>query len=196
MNSKVAKTMLALCIIYLIGFYVLKFFFPELLLQTITSEPIKAIDKFLNSWIGFSYIVAFIFGCLTFYLFACASSGKFKFHWAKLLTIAVFNIVLAVVLDFLPGLYTHTSIVFMLITAWVCDGKLPYTVISFTIHGYLSQFLLSIRGFETIILADYSIGAISCFVLTTEAYIWLCLLAIIFYIKENKKDEQMVSTLH
>lgn len=37
MNYKIAKTMLVLCVVYLIGFYILKFIFPELLLLSITS---------------------------------------------------------------------------------------------------------------------------------------------------------------
>lgn len=187
--------MLALCIIYLIGFYVLKFIFPELLLQTITNPTLLQFGKFLNSWIGFEYIISFIGGFITYYLFACASSGKFKFNRWQILFIALENIVISLVLDFLPELYTHTSIALMFITAIVCNGKLLYATISFTLHGYLSQFLLAIRGFETVIVQMQEIGILSGFILTTEAFVWLALLTLIFNIKENNNEQDM-SPLH
>ena len=56
MNYKVAKTMLILCIVYLVGFYILKFAFPELLIQAITSPTLLRLGEFMNSWKGFELI--------------------------------------------------------------------------------------------------------------------------------------------
>lgn len=181
MNYKIAKTMLGLCIGYLVAFYILKFFFPELLIQVIASSTLIRLGEFISIWVGFEYIISGITLYITFYLFACASSGIFKHHWWKHLMILGFVIVESVIFDFLPELYTHTSISLMLITALVCKGNLSYTVISFTIHGYLSQFLASIRGFETIFTY---INAVSGILLNLEAFVWLISLSIMFYLKE------------
>lgn len=192
MNYKVAKTMLILCIVYLVGFYILKFFFPELLLQTITSPILIKFGEFINSWIGYTYIFRSITTFITFYLFYCASSGSFKLN---LLSFVVFIVLITInnlVLDFLPELYTHTSIVSMFVCAVISKGKLIYATIAFGIHGYLSQFLLSIRGFETIIIY---INSLSGFVIGLEVQVWLILLAIIFNIKENKNYGDVGSTL-
>lgn len=186
-NYKIAKTMLILCIVYLLGFYILKFAFPEILLQSITSPTILKLGKFINSWKGYEYIIRILCNFITFYLFACASSGKFKFKWYQWLTIALSVIVMTLVLDFLPKLYTHTSISMMFIIACICNGNIIYSTISFTLHGYLSQFLLEIRGFETILVKVSEAGLLSTLILTVEAYVWLSLLAIIFYLKESKK---------
>lgn len=182
MNYKIAKTMLGLCVGYLLVFYVLKFFFPELLIQVIASPTLIRLGEFISIWIGFEYIISGITLYITFYLFACASSGKFKHEWWKHLTIFGFVVVESVICDLLPELFTHTSISLMLITAIICKGNLIYTTISFTIHGYLSQFLLAIRGFETVLIY---VNAISGILFNLEVDVWLILLSIVFYFKEN-----------
>ena len=188
MNYKIAKTMLVLCVVYLIGFYILKFIFPELLLQTITSPAMLKLGDFLNSWVGFGYIVRYICNFISFYLFACASSGKFKFNKWQFLTIVLAVVVNNIVSEFFPELYTHTSISLMFVIAFICGGKLISATISFVLHGYLSQFLLSIRGFETILQNFGRLSVLSGLLFSFEAYVWLLLLAIIFYIKERKNE--------
>lgn len=187
MNYKIAKTMLILCIVYLLGFYILKFAFPEILLQSITSPTILKLGKFINSWKGYEYIIRILCNFITFYLFACASSGNFKFQWYQWLTIFAFVIVNNLVCDYLPELYTHTSISSMFIISLICNGKLLYSTLTFVIHGYLSNFLSSIRGFTSIIVQVAEVGVLSGMLLSFEVYVWLLLLAIIFYIKESKK---------
>ena len=149
MNYKIAKTMLVLCIVYLVGFYILKFIFPELLLQTITSPTVLRLGEMMSKFVLLEFVLMFISNFLTFFLFSCASSGNFKFNrkqYAVILSATVINIIFVI---FVPNLYTHTSISLMLICALVCKGKLKYTTISFVLHGYLSQFLFLIRGFES-----------------------------------------------
>ena len=189
MNYKIAKTMLSLCVVYLIGFYILKFFFPELLLQTITSPTILKLGEFINSWIAYEYIIGVLCSFITLYLFSCASSGSFKLNKISLIVICICTLLITLVLDFLPELYTHTTIVLMFVCALSKKGNLLYTTISFAIHGYLSQFLTSIRGFETIIVQVSKIGTLSGLIISLEGYVWLVLLSLIFYFKENKKYE-------
>lgn len=192
MNDKIAKTMLGLCIGYLSVFYVLKFFFPDLLIQVIASPTLIRLGEFIGIWIGFDYIVRCLSSFIVYYLFACASSGKFKFKLWQVMTIVGFVIVLALVYDLLPQLYTHTSISLMLITALICNGKLLYTVVSFVIHGFLTQFLLAIRGFETIMLY---FNPVSGLLINLEVDLWLVLLAIIFYLKEKETNGNVCTPL-
>lgn len=191
MNIKIAKTMLALCIVYIIGFYVLKFIFPEYLLLAITDESLLHFGKVVESWTGYVHIVQFATTFITLYLFACASSARFKIKWIELVYLLVGTALTNLVLYLAPELYTHTSISIMLIMAMLFKGKLAYTVISFTLHGFLSQFLFSIRGFETIIM---HINAISGVMMTIECWVWLVLVGIIFYLKE-KNNGRILSTL-
>lgn len=193
MNYKIAKTMLVLCIVYLVGFYVLKFAFPDLLLQTITNPTILKLGEFLNSWKGFEYGFMTLSTFVTFYLFSCASSGRFRHGYKRVIVIFVCSIINTIFVAFFHKLYTHTSISLMFICAFICKGKLPYATISFVLHGYLSQFLFSIRGFETVVVY---VNPISGFVFSLEALVWLTLLAIIFYFKEKKDYERLGSPLY
>lgn len=192
MNYKVAKTMLCLCVAYLIAFYVLKFFFPEMLLQTITHPTLLRLGEFMNQYPFTTVIFQFISSSLTFYLFACAGSGRFKFTTVEFVFLGIIVIANNVVYYILPELYTHTCTSLMLLSAVVAKGNLKYTTISFVLHGYLSQFLLSIRGFETITLY---FNAISGFLINLEGFVWLALLSIIFYLKENNKNGTLASSV-
>lgn len=185
MNYKIAKTMLILCVVYLIGFYVLKFAFPDLLLQSITSPTMLQLGKFLSTHSWFDFIFRTITTFVPIYLFACASTGRFKFSWLEMAYIIIGTLVCRLVAIFAQQFYTHTSTAVMFLVAMLCKGKLTYATITFTIHGYLTMLLTSIRGFETII---FMLNTINGFMLALEAYMWEILLAIIFNIKEKKQN--------
>lgn len=185
MNKKIAKTLLILCITYMLGYYILKFIFPEQLLLVVTDTNVISIGQFIDSNIVYRYILTALSTLITLMLFVCASSGRFKFKWYEILYVILGMIACELCAEFIPELYTHTSISIMFILATLCKGKLLSTTLSFVIHGYLSQFLFCIRGFETIIQTYTTITGIA---LMIECYMWLFVLALYFNIKE-KKDE-------
>lgn len=185
MNDKIAKTMLYLCIGYLSVFYVLKFFFPELLLQTITNPTLLKLGEFMNCYPFTIVIFQFISSAITFYLFACSSCGKFKFDYKEFIYLGIIVILNNIIYYILPELYTHTCTSLMLVSSLAVKGNLKYATISFVVHGYLSQFLFAIKGIETITMY---INPLNGFVFSTEANVWLILLSIVFYFKENSKN--------
>lgn len=192
MNDKIAKTMLGLCIGYLSVFYVLKFFFPELLLQSITSPTIIRLGNVMSQYKFLEFVFKTLSTIIVIYLFTCASSGKFKFTKIEFVYILVGAIICRSCIILLPNLYTHTSTAIMFLVAMLCKGKLAYSAISFTLHGYLSIFLFEIRGFEAVML---KINNISGFMLAMESYFWLILLAILFNIKERKENGRLGTPL-
>lgn len=183
MNLKVARTMLILCIVYIAGFYILKFAFPEQLLLTITDPGILKFGEFLQSHAAILYIYQILSTFLTFYLFTSASKATFKMKWYELLYILGASVICKLVAQFIPDYYVHISTTCMFALAVLCKGKLLYATISFGIHGILSQLLFVIRGFETVITL---INVASALVLSIECWVWMILLALIFYLKENK----------
>lgn len=183
MNIKIAKTMLALCIIYIVGFYILKFIFPDTLLLVVTDPTILKFGQFVESWKGYTHIIQTLSTFLTLYLFTSASRWCFKLKWYHALYLLGGTVITNLILYLLPELYTHVSISIMLLLAMLMKGKLSYTAITFSIHGLLSQFLFSIRGFETIVM-KYNMA--SGLALAIECYVWLVLLALLFYLKEKK----------
>ena len=186
MNDKIAKTMLGLCIGYLSVFYVLKFFFPELLIQAITNPSLIHFGEIISSSRAYGLIFNIIGVCITYYLFACASSGKYMFSVLQFCEFAICAILSIICYYFIPELYTHTSVACMFAVSCFAKGKLQYATIAFIIHGYLSQFLMSIRGFETVLVQFSGKMFFSIYLLSIEAYIWQILLSIIFYIKEKQ----------
>ncbi len=191
MNLKVARTMLILCIVYIVGFYILKFAFPEHLLLTITDPTILKFGEFLQSWTGYLHIAQVLSSILTYYLFICACRGSFKLKWFEFLYILAATVICKLVNSYLPEFYVHTSTCCMLLLGYLCKGKLLYVIVSFTIHGFLSQLLFTIRGFETVIS---QINYASALVLAIEGWVWLTLLGLVFYLKE-KKNGRMVTTI-
>lgn len=192
MNYKVAKTMLGLCIVYLVAFYILKFLFPTLLLQTITDPSIIHLGNVMASHRVIEFAFKTLSTLIVIYLFTCASSGRFVFKKFEWIYILVGTAICRLCIILLPDFYTHTSTSVMFLVAMLCKGKLTYSAISFTLHGYLSMFLFSIKGFENVMLY---INNISGFMLALEGYVWLILLAIIFNIKERKTNGRLVTTL-
>lgn len=85
MNIKIAKTLLTLSIIYIVGFYVIKFIFPDFLLLQITDQNILSLGRFIESNEIFLRIYYCLSTFLTFYLFVCASRGNFKLNWKELI---------------------------------------------------------------------------------------------------------------
>jgi hypothetical protein len=180
MNKRIAKTLLVLCIAYIVGYYILKFIFPEQLILVVTDANIIRLGRFVDSHIVYKIILNVVTTFTTLLLFTFASSGRFKFKWYEILYILVGTTMCELCAWYSPQLYTHTSISVMFILAWLCKGKMVSTIISFVVHGYLSQFLFSIRGFETILMNYTTITGI---VLTIECYAWLLILALFFNIK-------------
>lgn len=183
MNLKIAKTLLVLSILYIVGFYVIKFIFPDFLLLQITDPNILNFGRFVESNKIFLFAYYGITGFITFYLFLSASRGSFKINLKDLIIIILCNIVNILVTTFLPDLMVHTSTSLMFILSWLCKGKIQYAVPTFVTYGYCSQFLFSIRGFETIIT---KINVASSLVMGLECWMWMFLFAILFYLKEKK----------
>ena len=190
MNIKIARTMLILCGIYLVGFYVLKFAFPEKLLLTITDPKILYLGDFIESSVVYLNIYYFLSTFITFYLFVSASKGSFKAKWYELLYIAIADAIYILITDLLPNLSIHTSISLMFLLVLLCKGQLKYAVPTFIVHGYFSEFLFAIRGYEAFIL---QINIASGFVLSLEGYVWLGLFGLIFYLMEKNNGKNITT---
>lgn len=192
MNNRIAKTFLILSCVYMAIFYVIKFAFPQYLLLQITDPNIVAFGKFIGGSKILTFIFTLITNYITFYLFACSSRGSFKINKMEFLYIFVCALINKVVGMFLPSLAVHTSTSLLFVLAILCKGNFVYTTISFIVYGYASQFLLTIRGFETIIqFVSVATGV----VLGVECWVWLIIFTLIFKIREEKKYG-LRTTLH
>ena len=183
MNKKISKTLLVLLITYLVAFYILKYAFPHIFLEMLISPNVIKLGDFLQSWTGYEHLYKLLATMLTLYLYVCAGCGKFKFKWYEAIYIVLGAVVCQCCFKFTPELYTHTTIFVMLLLSLLCKGNFAYSVVAFGIHGYMSQFLLSVRGFETI-LQYYNLA--TGLMLSLEGYVWLMVLALFFSLRRVK----------
>lgn len=183
MNTKISKTILILMSIFMIAFWILKLAFPKELLLIITNKEILSVGFFLDNNIWALHLYKFLSTMLTFYLFLCASKGKFNLSWIEFISLALLVVLNRFVSEFIPEYYIHISTASMFILSCIGNGKLLYSTITFTVHGLFSMMLFNIRGFETILL-NYNMA--SGIVLSIEGYCWIIMFAILFNLKERK----------
>lgn len=181
----IARTLLALCIIYMIGFYILKFIFPEYLLLAITDENVLKAGAFIESNETYILIHKLLSTFITLYLFACASKGSFALRKRDFIYIIGAVALSKIASSYLPNFYVHISTSCMFLVAWLCGGKISYTTITFVVHGFMSQMLFDIRGFGSII---FKINSASAIVLSLEGWVWLILFGLVFYLMERKRN--------
>lgn len=184
MNKKIAKTLLVLSILYISAFYIIKFIYPQFLLNQLVDPNVLKLGTFVESNIFLLYFCRFLTTFIVFYLFVCAGSGYFKLKLKEFIFVILASIVSIVVTTFLPTLMTHTSTSLMLLLALICRGKKEYFIPTFIAHGYLSMFTNTIKGFETIIM---NINAVNGIMLGIEGWVWLFIFSLVFYLKENRK---------
>ena len=188
MNKKVIRVMLALVLIFLIGLYVVKIFFPEQFVMTISNENIKAVGDYIDSHTWLYYICTAIPAFLTYWLYCCASTGRKLLKWYEcLIIIGVIAAVRAISL-FDNNIATAIQFASFIFLPALMHGNVKYMAVTATIH-YLAQTLsLSIRNLPMFLTTTNFVTAL---LLTIECYFWLLLNYLLFSFEfQNKKKEK------
>lgn len=187
MNKKVLKTMIALVVIFLIGLYILKIFFPEQFVFVINNQKLITIGNYISSHWWLQEICDIITSFITYWLYLGATLRKWRLGWreivAVLITIAITHGLYFVDTTLSSGL----CIIAMFILPTIFKAKLFDVTVVFSIH-YMSQMLSTlIRGLP-LLLTD--INYITMLLLIIECYFWLLLLYLCFnYKKGDNKNE-------
>lgn len=185
MNKKVFVSMLTLCVVFLVGLYIAKIFFPQEFMMSIQNERVIKVGTFIDNHKWLFYICGAITAFITYWLYCCASSGRKYLYWYECLEI------LAVILSIrLLSFYDDNIASILEITSFfflpaIMKGNINNCAISFTIHGISQGLSLTIRSLP-IYLRTFNFA--TKFVIGLESYLWLVLLYIIFNNKENKKE--------
>lgn len=191
MNKKVVKAMLALVVIFLVGLYILKIFFPDKFVMVIENERLIAIGEYIdnNQWAYYTFGIVTSF--ITYSLYFCATMKKWCLNWWQ------FLVVLAVIggsigLSFYDATLTSAfTLICMLMLPILFRGDAKYTLVVFSTH-YLAQTLtLLIRNLPMYI--QYY-NSLEFFMLTLEVYFWLILFYVYPHIKEDKANGMGMST--
>ena len=182
MNKKVIKAMLVLVVVFLVGLYVLKIFFPEQFVMAIENEKLIMIGNYIDSHTWAYYLFGIVTSFITYWLYFCATLKKWYLNWWQ--TLIVFAVIgLSILINFysvtLSGVFT---IVAMLILPILFKGDSKYTLIVFSTH-YIAQAL-------TLLIRDLpmymdNINSVTFTLITLEMYFWLLL----FYVYPHIKKE-------
>lgn len=176
--------MLTLCIVFLVGLYIAKIFFPKEFMMSIQNERIVKIGTYIDKHKWLYYICCGITAYITYYLYCSACCGRFIKKWQELLEIL--GLIVAVRLlsfanDNFATALEHTAFVFL---PFLMKGEFKNVSISFTVHSFAQVLSLAIRDLPMYL---HSANFITIIFMTAECYLWLSLCAIIFY--KIKKGE-------
>ena len=183
MNKKVFISMLTLSVIFLVGLYVFKIFFPQEFMMSIQSEKIIAIGTFIDSHEWLYYLCCGLTSFLTYWLYCCACSGRLYLKWYEVLEIVGVIVICRAINFYDTTLATAISLCSFLFLPAIMKGDLKKTAIIYTTHTMFQALSLGIRSLP-IYLTNTNFVTIC--LMTLECYFWLLLFYIIYnYKKEN-----------
>ena len=173
MNKKVIKTMIALVIAFLLGYYVLKIFFPEQFVMTITNEHIVAFGEFVDEHLWLHIILGTITSFITYWLYTCACCCKSRLGWKNCLIILSVCVAVQIIYYFVDNsVFTPLSTATMLLIPAFIGAKAKCIAVVFSIHG-MSQWLSTRIRNLPFMLTNVNYATI--LLLGLECYFWLLL---------------------
>lgn len=164
--------MITLVVVFLLGLYVLKIFFPNELAMVIQNEQLIAIGNYIDNNAWAYYTFGIITSFITYWLYLCAVCKKWFLNWKEILMVLL-TIGLTIVTNlYEPNLYIAITYSSFVLLPFLFKAEFKPVVIMFCIHLF-SQFLtLAIRNFPAYII-DFNSLAIM--IATIDCYLWLLL---------------------
>lgn len=179
-------TMLVLSISFLLAMYVLKFFFPQEFMLSIQSDKIIQIGTFIDEHIVLRHICGGITSFITYWLFCCACSRRWKLKWIECLYIIILVVLLRLTSLIDSNIATHLSFCGFFVLPALMKGDIKICSLVFFVHGFAQCFMLTIRNLPIYL---FTANFLTILLVTLDCYLWLILFYIIFNIKkENKND--------
>lgn len=185
MNKKVFISMLTLCVVFLVGLYIAKIFFPQEFVMAVSNNAIIKIGNIIDKNKVVHYIYHILISILTYSLYLCAIQHKLFLNWKELL------VILAVIggnigISFYDKTFsTYYGIIAMVILPRLFKGDMQYMPIVFCVHSMSQLLSLKIRDLPMYMVQSNSIMFL---VLTIDMYLWLALLYIIGNYKNKEKE--------
>ena len=174
--------MLTLCIVFLVGLYIAKIFFPKEFMMSIQNERIVKIGTYIDNHKWLYYICCGITAYATYYLYCCACSGRIKLNWFEFLEILGVVVAIRLISFYDDTLATAIELASFLFLPYLLKGKLKNCAIVFTTHTISQGLSLSIRNLPIYL---HSVNFVTMFCFGIECYLWLVLTCIVFNYKEK-----------
>lgn len=183
MNKRVFVSMVVLVVAFLLGMYILKFFFPEQFLFAIENDTIIEVGNYIDSHAWAYYIVGIATSFLTYWLYICAVCAKKALSIKE--TLCVFAAIgISIGLSFVDeGAVAIFSYINLIALPVLFGGRnIKALAIVFCVHTLAQYLSLQIRDLP---LFMEQTNTFIFLLMTAECYLWL----ILFYIIYNYKSE-------
>ena len=184
MNKKVLKTMVALVMIFLCAFYVLKIFFPEQFIMVIENEHLVKVGAYVDTHLWLYIMVSSVTSFITYWMYLCAVNKKWYLNWKELVAVLVVIAVTQTLYSFEStiNLASGICIIAMICLPLIGGAKLKDVALVFSFN-YLAQLLSTLIRSLPMLLTNVNFMTI--FLMTLEQYFWLLL----FYLYGNMEKE-------
>lgn len=185
MNKKVFISMLSLCVAFLVGCYVLKIFFPQEFALGIDNARIIAIGTYIDTHKWASMLFGILTGILFDWFYFGSVTQKLIPHFALIIVMVVYNVLLAVYYFCLPieiVANNATTIVvisnlYMILTPMFFTNHIKPLSITYSINIVSQLLLLFIRDLS---LITDNINSLTSLIWGIDNYLWIMLTYIIF----------------
>ena len=176
--------MLVLSIVFLVGMYVLKIFFPQEFVLAIENERIIGIGNFIDNNLWLRYICGGITSFITLWFYCCISCKRKKLGIKNIFIILATVVMLRVLSIYDMNLCTIMNTCVFFILPAIMNGNLKWVATTFTIHSFAQYLSLSIRGLP--LYFTHNLNFLTTIIMSIDCYLWLLLLYVISnYKKEN-----------
>ena len=191
MNKKVFTSMLILTISFLVSLYVLKIFFPQEFVMSVSNDKLVMVGNFIDSHKILSFIIGILMGCIFDYLYFGAVCRKIKLGFKLITIILIYNITYNGLYTFLPVqiLVEHSSLFIVASTCYMIMIPMFFTKellplgITYCINSISQLLSLGIRNLSMLLTTA---NFITMFLMTIETYLWLVLCLILFNYKKKE----------
>lgn len=172
MTKNVIKTMFILVVCYLLAWYVLKIFFPDIFLLQVNNERLIMIGDFIDNHFWLDKLVGLVMCYITYTLYLGALCELKHLNLKQSLVVVGVYIVSLVVEHFDITLVTYYNILAMVILPAIFNCNSKRLALVFSAHFICQCLSLAIRQLSTRVL---SFNSLSCLIMTLECYFWLLL---------------------
>ena len=185
MHKKVLKSVIHLMWLFIIGFCVLKIFFPEKLLLVIENEKVLLVGKFIDENWSMKMAADVLLGLLTYHFYLCACKQCKKLQNWQYFVLAAYMILIEIGYMWNPTVATILDLAALISFPVVIGSKLGQSIPIFFIHHIGQLGLLYIRS-APLYMVDNNYATLILLVL--DGYCWLML----YYLYSNLHKEETI----
>ena len=174
--------MVILCISFLFACYYLKIVAPEEFALSISNDRVLMIGDIIDNSLYLTYLTTGITSFVTYYLYCCAACSRIKFRLLELLEIIITVLLVRFLSLYDTALASGVQLASFLFLPAIMKGSLRNSAVTYTVHCVSQGLSLSIRNLP---LYFNRINSAVAIIAGSECYVWLILMATLFYRKEK-----------